>query len=370
MTRSFIIMLTAVVVVLGSIFGWKAYAGYQMGQAMAAMQMPPVVVSSTTVETTEWQPTISAVGSLRGIQGVDITAQIAGQITQLHFESGQNVAAGDRLITQYTADDEARLTGLTAETQLAEANLERAAELVDRNLVSATEYDTRRTDVLRAKAAESNLKLIIQQKNIRAPFAGRLGIREVDVGQFVEPGDRLARLEAVQQMLVEFPVPQRYIGQLRVDQPLQITSDAWPDEPLMGKIQALESQVNRKTRTLRVQGIVDNPDERLVPGMFVQVDVELLVEADVLVVPQSVITYSPYGNSVFVLDAADGEVTARKVFITTGATRGDQVIITGGLGVGLDVVTAGQQKLRNGSGVIVNNSVPVSNDAAPVPANN
>ncbi len=371
MIRPFIIMLTLVALLLSGIFGWKFYTGWQMGQSMAAMAMPPVVVSTTEAAEARWSPTIPVVGTLRALQGVDVTAQIAGQISELNFESGQTVVAGDLLLKQYTADDEARLAGLEADTHLAQLNLKRAEELVQEKLVSETDFDTRRTELSRAQAAENNLRAIIEQKSIRAPFAGRLGIREVDMGQYVEPGDRLVRLESLQQVLVEFPVPQQYIGQLSVGQSLTLVSDAWPEQTFSGMIRALESQIDRNTRMLRVQGIVENPDERLVPGMFVQVEVILPVRDSVLTVPQSVITFSPYGNSVFVLDSgADGALSARKVFVTTGETRGDQVMITSGLDTGATLVTAGQQKLRNGSLVVVDNSVPVSNQSAPVPANN
>jgi membrane fusion protein (multidrug efflux system) len=371
MKRQFIIMLVLVGLVLGAVFGWKSYAGLQMRQGMAAMVLPPVVVSTAQVETANWSPTIPAVGSLRALQGVNVTAQIAGQITELLFDSGATVAAGDLLVRQYTADDEARLAGLVAETRLAEMNFKRAQELVAKELISATDYDTRQTELQRARAAEANLRLIIEQKTIRAPFSGRLGIRKVDLGQFVEPGDTLVRLESFSQILVEFPVPQRLVGQLIVGQPLTVTTDAWPGEYFAGSIRALEPQVNRETRMMSVQGLIANVEERLVPGMFVRVAVELPALNNVLTVPQSAVTYSPYGNSLFVVDdAEDGGQIVRNRFVVTGETRGDQVMIASGIEVGATIVTAGQQKLRNGSRVQIDNSVPVSNEPDPAPANN
>ncbi|MEJ2138978.1 MAG: efflux RND transporter periplasmic adaptor subunit [Gammaproteobacteria bacterium] len=373
MTRPLVIMLLAVTVVLGAIFGWKFYSGEQASRAMAAMSMPPVTVSTAEARSAEWRPVIPAIGSLRALQGVDVTAQLAGQITDIYFRSGQTVRAGELLISQYTADDEARLDGLRADTALAEANLKRAEELVSKNLVSATDYDSRKTDLQRARAAEENLRLMIRQKKIRAPFSGRLGIREVDVGQYVEPGDPIVRLESFDQILVEFPVPQRYLGQLSVGQPIKVTNDAWPDEFFAGKISAIDPQVAKDTRALRVQGLIENSAERLLPGMYVEVDVELPTRDAVVTVPQAAITYSPYGDSVYVVsNEPDNNDTllVRNTFIKTGATRGDQVAIEAGLEPGAIVVTSGQQKLRNGAQVRIDNSVPVSDAPDPMPANN
>ena len=373
MIRRFIVMLIAVTVVLGAIFGWKFYSDRQASQAMASMTRPPVTVSTAQAGSAEWQPTIPAIGSLRALQGVDVTAQLAGQVTRINFRSGQTVKAGELLVSQYTADEEARLEGLNAEAALAAANLARAEELVGQNLVSATEYDSRKTELQRARAAEANLRLMIEQKKIRAPFSGRLGIREVDVGQYVEPGDRIVRLESFEQILVEFPIPQRYLGSLTVGQPITLSNDAWPDEVFAGEVTAIDPQVSRDTRALRVQGVVENSAERLLPGMYVRVEVELPMRDSVVTVPQAAITYSPYGDSVYVVSddpEVDGQAIVRNTFVTTGATRGDQVAIEAGLEAGAIVVTAGQQKLRNGARVRVDNSVIVSDAPDPQPANN
>lgn len=372
MIRRYVVMLIATGVVLGGIFGWKFFAGMQMQKSMASMTLPPATVSTSTARADVWNPIIPAIGSLRALQGVDVTAQLAGQITELHFESGDSAKAGDLLVRQFTAADEARLAGLRADTALAEANLRRAEELVAKDLVSATDYDTRKTELQRARAAEASLEVTIEQKTIRAPFSGRLGIRHVDIGQYVEPGDPIVRLESFEQIRVNFPVPQRYLGQLRVGQGISVTNDAWPGEEFSGTVTAIEPQVASDTRTIRLQGIVSNVDERLLPGMFVKVSIELPAEEQVVTVPQSVVTYSPYGDSVFVIadDPDSGEPVARNTFVEIGATRGDQVAILNGLAPGDIVVTAGQQKLRNGTRVVVDNTVQVSDRADPQPANN
>ncbi len=372
MTKRFIFMLLAAGLILGGIFGWKAFVGFQMQQGMANMVLPPVTVSTAEAQSTQWVPKIPAVGSLRAEQGVDVTPQLAGQITRLHFESGQVVQAGDLLVSQYTADDEAELAGLLADTQLAELNLKRTQELREKKLASEFDFDLRRTDLERARAAEANQRLVIEQKSIRAPFTGRLGIREVDVGQYVEPGDTLVRLEAIDDILVRFPVPQKFFSQLSVGQPIVVTTDAWPDEEFPGTIRALEPQIARDTRNIRVQGVISNAEQKLLPGMFARIDIVLPTQNDVTTVPQSAVTYSPYGDSVFVVNDNEGDdaPTVRNAFVQTGATRGDQVAITTGLMPGELVVTSGQQKLTNGARVRVDNTVQVSDQPDPDAANN
>lgn len=376
MIRRFIVMLFVVGLVLGGVFGWKTYASFQARQAMASMVMPEITVSTAPALATRWTPTIPAVGALRAVQGVDVTAQIAGQVTTLHFDSGAVVAGGDLLVTQYSADDEARLAGLSADTRLAEINFRRAEDLVEKKLISALDFDARRNDLQRARAAEKNLRLIIAQKSIRAPFGGRLGIRRVDVGQYIQPGDAITRLEAMDEIRVEFPLPQRYLGRIAVGQSIVVSTDAWPGEAFTGAIRAIEPQVSRTTRMVSVQGIVANTDGRLLPGMFVRIAIAQPVRDAVVTVPQSAVTYSPYGDAVYVVvpgeQGTDGApaLTVRNISVTTGPTRGDQVAIESGLEAGMTVVTSGQQKLRNGSRIRVDNSVPVSNQPDPAPVNN
>jgi membrane fusion protein (multidrug efflux system) len=368
-------MLAATGLFFGVLFGWKAYINSQMQAAMAATPFPPVTVSTTTATSESWSPVIPAVGSLRASRGVDVTAQLAGQVTAIRFESGSPVKAGDLLVQQYAADDQARLDGLVADRKLAEINLSRARQLINDKLISAFDLDLRETELQRARAAEDDLRQKIAQKSIRAPFAGRLGIRQVDLGQYIEPGDPVVRLEARDQMVADFPVPQQRFSNLRVGQPVSVHVDAWPGQSFGGSIQAIEPQVDRNTRNIRVRALVDNPDGKLLPGMFARIDIELPSRENVITVPHASVTHSPYGDAVFVVneqtDAAGQRVLkVANTVVVTGATRGDQVAITSGLPAGATIVTAGQQKLRNGSLVVVDNSVPVSNSANPEPANN
>jgi len=373
-TRRMLIMIALTALTFGGIFGWKTYSGLQMQKNMQAGGRPPVTVSTADVIETSWTPSIPVTGSLRAIQGVNVTPQVAGTITQLLFESGATVKAGDRLAQQYSADDEARLAGLVAETRLAEINLKRARELLPKNLISQFDFDTTETALERARSAEQNLRLTIAQKTIRAPFSGRLGIRQVDVGQYIEPGDTLVRLENTEQMLVDFPVPQRYISQLFVGQPITATVDAWQNEHFNGNVRAIEPQISATTRNVKIQGVVANTENRLIPGMFVRVEIKLSAQDNVLTVPKAAITYSPYGNSVYVVRSNptgdDGASIAESVSVVTGSARGDQVAIESGLTTGMVVVTSGQQKLQNGASVVVDNTVTVSNQPAPAADNN
>lgn len=373
-TRRMLTMIALTALTFGSIFGWKAYTGLQMQKNLQASGLPPVTVSTADVSETSWTPSIPVTGSLRAMQGVNVTPQLAGTITQILFESGAPVKAGDRLAQQYSVDEEARLAGLVADTRLAELNLQRARELLPKNLISRFDFDVTETDLERARAAEQNLRLTIAQKTIRAPFSGRLGIRQIDVGQYVEPGDTLVRLENTEQMLVDFPVPQRYINQIFVGQLITAVVDAWPNERFTGSVRAIEPQISATTRNVKIQGVLANPENRLIPGMFVRVEVRLSARHNVLTVPKAAITYSPYGDSVYVVRpnpaSDDGALIAESVSVVTGSSRGDQIAIESGLKTGMVVVTSGQQKLQNGTPVIVDNTVAVSNQPAPAANNN
>ncbi|MEZ5565457.1 MAG: efflux RND transporter periplasmic adaptor subunit [Gammaproteobacteria bacterium] len=375
MRRPMLYMLIAVGLFFGALFGWKAFIGAQIKAAMAAATFPPVTVSTTKSTAETWTPAISAVGSLRAEQGVDVTSQVAGQITAIHFESGSSMAAGDLLVELYSADEKAQLNGLVADRKLAETNLSRTRDLIKEKLVSQFDLDTRINDLERARAAEDNLRLKIRQKSIRAPFAGRVGIRQVDLGQYIQPGNPIVRLESRDRMLVDFPVAQQQLPNLRVDQPVVVRVDTWPGETFRGAIRAIEPAVDRDTRNIRARAVVNNTDGKLLPGMFARIEIELPVSDNVVTVPQAAILHSPFGDAVFVVEQGkdkDGkpQLTVANTRVVTGARRGDQVAISSGLKAGTTVVTAGLQKLRNGSVVVVDNSVPVSNQPAPTPDNN
>ncbi|MBT76562.1 MAG: efflux transporter periplasmic adaptor subunit [Chromatiales bacterium] len=368
MIKRMILMLLAVGVFFGSIFGWKAY---QAGQMMSGMEMPPVSVSTTIATSETWSPVLDSVGTLRASQGVDITAREAGMITELRFASGEAVAAGDVLAQQYVEDEHARLAALEADVRLAELNLGRSEDLLNKSLNSQFDYDKSKTDRDRAVAQARSVRLTIDKKTIRAPFAGRLGIRQVDLGEYVEPGEPIVRLEALDTILVDFPVPQRSVGLVHAGQPLIIRVDAYPGREFSGQVMAISPQVRAQTRDVRLEGLVNNKTEELLPGMFAEVATRLPVQEEVVTLPQSAITYSPYGDSVFVIresvdDNGETVLAVDTLYVQTGDMRGDQVAIVSGITAGDRIVTAGQIKLRNGSRVVIDNSVPVSNRAISV----
>jgi membrane fusion protein (multidrug efflux system) len=375
MTKRMIIMLAIVGVFFGGVFGWKAFVGFKMAEFMSSQPMPTVTVSTAVASHETWSPEIPSIGTLRASQGVDITAQEPGIITELLFDSGEQVKAGAVLARQFVDDERARLDALEADVQLAELNLARARDLLKKDLNSQFDYDSRKTDYDRAVARARNVRLIIEKKTIRAPFSGRIGIRRVDLGQYIQPGEPIVRLEALEKILVDFPVSQRHMSRIRTGQPLVIEVDAWPDEAFEGAITAIAPQVQSTTRNIRLEGLVDNEAGRLLPGMFAEVTILQPAVEEVVTVPQASITFSPYGDSVFTISettGANGEpmLVAKNVFVTTGDTRGDQIAIVSGIAAGDAVVTAGHIKLRDGVPVRVDNSIPVSNLASSIPENN
>ncbi len=374
MMKRMLIMLTLLVLFFGALFGWKTYVNAGLGEGSAG-QFPPVTISATAARIETWTPALTAVGTLETEKGVSVTAQAPGIITALYFESGAEVGAGDLLVQQFIDDDLARLDALKAELRLAEITLQRANELVRDRLVPQLELDTAESNLDRIRAELDSVQVTINKKSIRAPFAGQLGIRRVNIGQYIQPGDDIVNLESLQHILVVFPLPQRHLPQVRLGQPVEISVDAYPDRVFGGEINAIEPQVNQATRSFWLQASLPNESVGLRPGMFAEVSILLATEEGIVTVPQAAITFSPYGDSVYVIqDATDAsgqpEPTVQNVFVTTGATRGDQVAIVNGLAAGQRVVTSGQLKLRNGSRVIIDNSVAVSDSARPNPQEN
>ena len=374
MIKRMVIMLTLLALFFGGLFGWKTYINAGLGRGFAD-QFPPVTISATVARTETWTPALTAVGTLRTEKGVNVTAQAPGIITALYFESGAKVNAGDLLVQQFIDDDLARLKALKAELRLAEITLQRANELVQDRLVPQLDLDTAESNLDRIRAELESVQVTIDKKSIRAPFAGQVGIRQVNIGQYIQPGDDIVSLESLQHILVVFPLPQRHLPQVRLGQPVEVSVDAYPDRVFGGEINAIEPEVNQATRSFWLQASLPNESIGLYPGMFAEVSIPLAAEESVVTVPQAAITFSPYGDSVYVIQDATGasgppEPTVQNVFVTTGATRGDQVAIVGGLAAGERVVTSGQLKLRNGSRVIVDNSVSVSDSAQPIPKEN
>ena len=367
MAKRMTAMLIVVGLFFGGVFGWKAFVNGKIREAIATQGPPVATVSTTAVVAGDWVPTLRSVATLRAAQSVDVTAQVEGQVTKLFFDSGDEVQRGTVLLQQHVADEMAQLKALQADLRLAEIELQRIEQLVKEKLVPQSDLDAAISRLDRVRAEVESTQVAIGKKTIRAPFAGRLGIRKVNLGQFVEPGDSIVRLEALDELYADFKLPQQALPRVNVDQAVRVTVDAWPGKEFLGEISAIEPAVDSATRNVSLRAEVRNDDARLRPGMFAEILVTMPERRDVLLIPQTAISYSPFGNSVYVVDGADEAAIARNVYVSVGETRGDLVEIVAGLDAGQQIVTSGQLKLRDGARINVDNSVAVSSNAAPNP---
>jgi membrane fusion protein (multidrug efflux system) len=337
------------------------------------MKPAPAAVTSAPATAQSWRETLSAIGTVESYQGVTLRSEIEGRIVNIAFQSGAAVREGDVLVELEAATELAQLKSFEAAAKLAGASLERARDLRRTNTNTAVDLETAEAVHAQALAAVEGMKATLAKKRIVAPFSGRLGIRQVNIGQFLNKGDVIVSLEAIDPAYVDFALPQQDLPQLKSGLSVRVTIDAFPDRAFEGKIEAINPRVSDATRNVRVRAVVPNPDETLRPGLFANVSVLLPAEAAVLELPATAVVYSPYGNSVYVVvekPLPDGskQLIAEQRFVTTGAKRGDQVAIVKGLNAGDQVVTAGQMKLRNGSPITINNTVVPTNNPAPKPA--
>jgi membrane fusion protein (multidrug efflux system) len=369
LTKRILGMVGAVVVVVGGIALYKYETIRTLQQKMAGMKFPPAVVSTTIAAKTVWQRELHSVGSLAAIQGVTVSNELAGKVVGIVFESGQRVRKGDLLVQLDVSTDEAQLQGLEAQAVLAKITLERARQLREANTNSQADLDAAEAQYREAIAGADNVRAGIAKKTIRAPFSGLLGIRQVDLGQFLPAGGTIADLQTLDPIYVDFTLPQQALADLHVGQAVRMTVDAYPGAVFAGEINARNSRVDEATRNISVQATVRNADERLVPGMFAGVDVILPVRDEFITLPQTAIVYNPYGDAVYVVEKTEGGLVARQHFVTLGDTRGDFVSVLKGIAAGDEVITAGQIKLRNGSPVQVNNTVTLPASATPTPPN-
>jgi membrane fusion protein, multidrug efflux system len=351
------VMVVGVALVLGAIFGWKAYMGAKMG-AMMSQPPPPAVVASAEARSDTWSPILGAIGTLVATQGVAVTNEVAGQVRDIRFRSGERVKAGDVLVGLDDAVDRATLDGLVAQRTLAEIQFTRARQLYKENqAVPKSSVDEAQARLDSARAQVVAQEALIAKKQIRAPFAGLLGIRQVNVGQYLAPGSPIVQLEALSPIYADFSLPERNFARLGAGQPVEVRVQPYDEEVFKGRIAALNPGVDTATRTVRVRAELSNPDGRMRPGMFAEVRLTLPEPRVVVVIPDMAVTYEPYGDSVFVIAQKDGASIAERRPIETGETRGGDVEVTHGLKAGETIVRAGHVKLRNGQPVSVDNSV-------------
>lgn len=351
MTKRILLVLLFSVLILGGLFGMKFF---QINQAISQMQAPPPpLVAVADVKQEQWPASLAAVGSLRAVAGINISNEVAGQIKAIHFESGQAVKQGQLLIELDSATDQAELQGLQAEQRLAQIRYQRSAQLIDKKFVSQSDYDQNKALLEEAIAAVASKQTLIAKKQIKAPFNGELGIRQVDLGQYLPVGSAIILLQKLDPIFLDFNLPERYLSQLSVGQQVAVNVQAYPDTAFGGEIMAISPAVEQQSRSLKVQARLKNQDRRLHPGMFAQVQIVSGKQSSVLTVPDTAVTYNPYGESVFLLVGNDNGFTAQNRQVQTGQSRAGRVEIISGLNAGDKVVSAGQVKLRNGMPVAV-----------------
>jgi membrane fusion protein (multidrug efflux system) len=315
---------------------------------------------------------MGVIGTAEAVHGVTVSADLPGVVERILFESGQSVHAGDVLVVLDTKQERAQLASLEAQSELARVNFGREQQLVNAGVISRMEYDQATAQQKATEANVAEIRATIERKTIRAPFSGILGIRKVNLGQYLSAGMAVVPLQSLNPIYVNFGVPQQSARQVRVGSSLRVTSEDFAGHVFTGKVSALDSVVDETTRNLQVQATLANPEGKLRPGMFVQVDVGVGASRSVVTLPASAISYAPYGDSVFVItDLKDPKGKTyrgvRQQFVKVEGSRGDQVAIISGVNPGDEVVTSGVFKLRNGAAVTVNNKVQPGNNPAPKP---
>jgi membrane fusion protein, multidrug efflux system len=373
MTKRMTIMLIAVLLVFGGVFGFQIFKNAMIKKFMTAMAPPPQTVSTVMAATQEWQPQIEAVGSLRAVNGADLAFEVSGIVKELHFRSGDDVAAGDVLVKLRADDDIAKLDALKATAALSEITLQRDQEQFKIKAVSQATLDTDAANLKNAKAQVAEQQAVVDKKTLRAPFAGHLGVRVVDIGQYISAGTTVVTLQALDPIYADFFLPQQALNQIRLEQAVTIKIDTYPKGDFTGTITAINPKVDPATRNVQVRATLKNPDRLLLPGMYATINVAAGEKQRYVTLPQTAVTYNPYGETVYIVDDKEKnpqgqpQPIARQVFITAGLKRGDQVAILSGVEEGQTVVTAGQMKLRNGSPVMIDNTIRPTADANPTP---
>ena len=368
MAKRMIIMLIAVTAVLGLVFGFQAFKAHMIKKVMAKLANPPQTVSTITAAEQAWQPHLSAVGTLRAVNGANLSLQLSGIVDQIDFKSGDDVQKGQVLLRLRNDDDVAKLQSLQASAALARINYDRDRKQLLIHAVAQATVDADLATLKNDDALVGQQQAIVDQKILHAPFAGHLGIRAVDLGQYLTAGTTVVTLQALDPLFVDFYLPQQALATLKVGQTVALQVDTWPGHTFDGKISAINPQVDPTSRNVQVRAEVPNPDHRLYPGMFATLQIETGAPQRFVTLPDTAVAYNPYGSTVYIVidkgKNAEGQpdLIAQQSFVTTGDTRGDQVAILKGVKAGATVVTAGQIKLHNGSPVAINNTVqPLDN---------
>ncbi|HWY56262.1 MAG TPA: efflux RND transporter periplasmic adaptor subunit [Terriglobales bacterium] len=371
MAKRMILMLGVTVILLTAL-GFIKFRQIHSAVQASAFQPPPEAVTSIVAHKEVWPATMTIIGTMEAVQGVTVSADLPGAVSRIAFDSGKSVHAGDVLVELDTRQERAQLASLEAQRDLARVSYDRAQQLVDEGVISRVEYDQATSQRKATEANVAEIRATIERKTIRAPFSGILGIRQVNLGQYLSAGQAIVPLQALNPIYVNFGVPQQVVSQSLVGRPLHVTKEDLPSAAFSGRITAVDSVVNEATRNIQIQATLPNPEGKLRPGMFVQVDLPLGASRTVIALPASAINYAPYGDSVFVItDLKDPSgKTYRGVkqeFVKVEGSHGDQVAVISGVNPGDEIVTSGVFKLRNGAAVQVNNKVQPGNNPAPKP---
>ncbi len=399
--RPWLIMIAIVIAIVLVVGGTWGFNLYKMIQGFKAQGVPKQTVSSLKVGFDEWRPELTAVGSLRAERGADLSSEVAGIVDTIQFKSGDDVKAGQLLLQLRSADDVAHLESLKANAALAEINYNRDKAQFTAEAVSQSVLDTDAANLRSAKAQAAEQQALVDKKFVRAPFAGHLGIRAVDLGQYLAAGTKMVTLQQLDPIYVDFSLPQQNLSQIGVGQKVTALSDTFPDLKFEGVIAAIDPQVDTDTRNVQVRAELKNPEHKLLPGMYANVTIEVGQATRYLTLPQNAITFNPYGETVFIVTTAgklqseqdakakaeaqadkpaakdsaaatpkldDAQLVSKQVFVTVGPIRGDQIAILKGVNEGDEVVTSGQLKLKTGTAIVINNTVQPTNDPNPKPS--
>ena len=374
MAKRMIVMLS-VTAMFVAVLGFVKFRQIQtaVGQA-AAFQPPPDAVTTIIAQQEHWPSTLAAIGTLAAVQGVTVSADLPGIVDRIAFESGTTVREGEILALLDTKQEAAQLAAADAQRELAKLNFERMQGLLNENVIARAEFDRATAEQRQADARVSEIRATIARKTIRAPFSGLLGIRRVNLGQYLSGGDALVTLQSLNPIYVNFGVPQQATNQVRMGRTIRITTEDAAGAEFSGRVTAIDSKVDETTRNIQVQATLANPGGKLRPGMFVQTEVVVGETSAVISLPASAISYAPFGDSVFVLaDLKNPNGQAyrgvRQQFVKLGGSRGDQIGVLSGIKAGDEVVTSGVFRLRNGAAVVVNNKIRPANNPRPRPEN-
>jgi membrane fusion protein, multidrug efflux system len=376
MTKRILLTILGLLIIAGIIAGIKVLQIRHMIDVGKKMVPPPETISTIQAQSQSWESSLSSTGSIEAVQGVTLAAEQPGKVLKISFTSGDLVQKGALLAHLDTSAEEAQLRAIESSRNLARTNLRRLAELADQGLISRSELDTAEADSKQTTAQTENIQAIINKKIIRAPFTGRLGIRQINEGQILKEGQEIVTLQTLDPVFVNFMLPQQQLSQINTGMPVRITVDGSSEKDLSGTITAIDPKVDEITRNIHVQATVANTKETLRPGMFVNASVILPEQEKVITIPGTAVLYAPYSDSVFVVEDTKVEKngtdskTLRQQFIRLGEKRGDFAAVLSGLHEGETVVSTGVFKLRNGQAVVTDNSHVPEFKMQPTPENN